>query len=246
MDATTALLWKNIQIHVGFTGRDVDSDPGPMTARAIAAKFGLLNEPLKAPVVPTAPADRLGAEIVRQSRRFVGLMETVDNRKWDNPATPGSDDALMAEMVASMRPGPWQPGWAYCLAWAEAMVRLSGQSLGFQALTHFFDLCTPHCMTTYRAFQKRGLISAPSEMSSWPPGSIVLCQHGTSDSGHAMVLVRQERSSITTIEGNTTATGASREAFGKGDGVFAKSRHLFQNGNLITKGAITPAAMLAA
>ena len=67
-------------------------------------------------------SDQLAQGIIRQASRFIGLREVKPNADWDNPNTPGNDRALVDELRSLMRSSPWEPGWAYCAAFAEGMV----------------------------------------------------------------------------------------------------------------------------
>ena len=67
-------------------------------------------------------SDQLAQGIIRQASRFIGLREVKPNADWDNPNTPGNDRALVDELRSLMRQSPWEPGWAYCAAFAEGMV----------------------------------------------------------------------------------------------------------------------------
>ena len=74
-------------------------------------------------------SDQLAQGIIRQASRFIGLREVKPNADWDNPNTPGPDRVLVDELRSLMRSSPWEPGWAYCAAFAEGMVLAALRSL---------------------------------------------------------------------------------------------------------------------
>ena len=172
----------------------------------------------------------IGAEIVRQAERFVGLYERVNNAVWDDPTTPGQD-ARADELVRVMQQAGWQPGLAYCAAFAKAMWLLAYAHLGAQpeALHILGRMLSLHCLTTWA--------NAKAEKRNYQglrpaPGSIALWQHEQTTNGHAGLATAMggiaASYAFSTIEGNTMPgvvdLSVDREGRGHGDGVFRKVR----------------------
>jgi hypothetical protein len=195
----------------------------------------------------TIMAAPLGAEILRQGRLFLNLIETRSNSEWDNPDTPEVERALAKVMRDSMEHFGWVPGQPYCIAWGGAMVKLALERLGLfkgevRALVE--AVITPGVMNTVEAAKKRGMLSQQAE-----PGAIWLARWGTSWRGHAGLVKRFPESGsswMDTIEANTSAEQGDGPKQREGDGIFAKGRRKDRNGALITQGFINPGAWLKA
>lgn len=117
-------------------------------------------------------------------------------------------------------------GDAWCLDYAQC---------GIAFIEDFFGVESPiiasaHCMTTLRAAQKvPGLVTGLCEV-----GTLALAQYGSSDSGHAMPVIKVfPDGEMETSEGNT-----SFSSIRDGDGSGIKVRHQFNNGKLITRGFV--------
>ena len=176
----------------------------------------------------------IGAEIVRQAERFVGLYERVNNAVWDDPTTPG-EDARAGELVRLMEGVGWQKGWPYCAALVEAMWAQAYRKLGADpaVIARFGKILCPHVMTSWRAVQ-----AAELDYTGWnpAPGSIGFYRHAGTTNGHAVIVSSVEEDSgstlvrFSTVEGNTMPEAADaakdREGGGQGDGVFRKIRRM--------------------
>lgn len=191
-------------------------------------------------------SDQLGSQIIREAARFVGLREVRPNSSWDNPATPGPDAALVLELKTLMRPSPWQDGWAYCAAFAEAAVRAALIRLNIKPVDadKFLRVMTPHCMTSARAFKRLNLLSEYPQ-----PGAIWLAQHGATDQGHAGIVTTQDpqptrQMRIATIEGNTSLDASNAAKDREGDWITTRLMSRAGRGALRTQGFITPASIL--
>jgi hypothetical protein len=186
-------------------------------------------------------SDQLAQGIIRQASRFIGLREVKPNADWDNPNTSGPDRPLVDELRALMRQSPWEPGWAYCAAFAESMVLAALRSLAAtpEQIKRWQATMTPHCVTSAVNFRKLGLLSASAE-----PGSIWLARHGRTNNGHAGIVTAVRGVSMATIEGNTSLDPSSDAKEREGDWITNRIRFLKGSGTLNTLGFITPAAIL--
>lgn len=182
----------------------------------------------------------LGAEILRQARLFLHLVETRPNAEWDNLATPAHEVVLADAMKEAMRAIGWQPGQPYCIAFAGAMVRLALIRLGgmnHPGLARLASVVCPHVRASFNAARKRKMIVATPQ-----PGAIWFAGHDGSTNGHAGLVEYPTTTRINTIEANTSGTndGDQRE----GEGIFTKSRARERNGKLITLGFLNPEVWL--
>jgi hypothetical protein len=186
-------------------------------------------------------SDQLAQGIIRQASRFIGLREVKPNADWDNPNTSGPDRPLVDELRALMRQSPWEPGWAYCAAFAESMVLAALRSLAAtpEQIKRWQATMTPHCVTSAVNFRKLGLLSASAE-----PGSIWLARHGRTNNGHAGIVTAVRGVSMATIEGNTSLDPSSDAKEREGDWITNRIRFLKGSGTLNTLGFITPAAII--
>lgn len=187
-----------------------------------------------------APAD-LATAIVREAARFIGLREVKPNADWDDPRTPGPDTALALELRAMMRRSPWEPGWAYCAAFAEGVVGRALHSLGAYSvqLQRWHALMTPHCVTSAGNFKRAGLLSAQAAT-----GAVWLARHGSTSNGHAGIVTAIRGVSLCTIEANTSLDATSAERDREGDWITTRLFDRKGRGRLQTLGFITPAAIL--
>lgn len=182
----------------------------------------------------------LSNAIVRTASRFIGLREVKANAEWDNPATPGSETALSGELRAMMRPAPWEPGWAYCAAFAEGVVTTALRSLGAtpDEVARFASVMSPHCVTAANRFRQRGLLSQLPA-----PGAIWLARHGSTSNGHAGLVTAISPTTMATIEANTSLDATTPAKEREGDWITTRLRDPATNGKLRTLGFITPEAV---
>lgn len=180
-------------------GIQVDGVVGPAT-------MSLMNSATK--IVSVSKNTDMGHHIVDVARRYIGSYEISDNKKW-----LGTADAQ--NIPQELMDVGWQPGWAYCASFAEAVWNIAyGDSLP----EVFRKNMTPSVMQSYNNFKKLGLVS-----KSPIPGSVVLMRHGLTAQGHAGILEYSTPSSIFNIEGNTSPN-ANIITDREGDGIYEKQR----------------------
>jgi hypothetical protein len=191
----------------------------------------------------TLTAEVLGNQIVREAGRFVGLREVKPNAAWDNPKTPGPDAQLVLELKSLMRPSPWQEGWAYCAAFAEAMVRIALIRLAItpKEAAKFLDVMSPGVLVTFNRFKERKLISPNPAI-----GAIWLARHGSTAQGHAGIVTSRSLAAvnISTVEGNTSLDSRDPTQDREGDWITPRTFPTSGRGDLHTLGFITPEAIL--
>lgn len=187
--------------------------------------------------------DALGTLIVREAGRFVGLREVKPNADWDNPKTPGPDTALVKELRDLMRPGPWEPGWAYCAAFCEAMVRATFNrcAVSLREALEVYQLLTPGVLLTFNNFKERRLIFPTPVV-----GGIWLARHGSTEQGHAGIVtsVSVAAQQMGTIEGNTSLDSKDPAKDREGDWITTRNFSSKGRGDLKTLGFITPTTLL--
>ncbi|MGE0411998.1 MAG: hypothetical protein AB7I98_04000 [Verrucomicrobiales bacterium] len=208
---------------------------------------GIMSKPATAPAKEkeapsvTVSAQELGERNVRVASRYTGLREIRPNQDWDKPSTPGRDSELAESLRAIMRPSPWEPGWAYCLAAAEGWVAVAMQEAGMPAelVKRFRDVITPHCVTTARVLAKLDLLESYAV-----PGAIWLTQRGKSSNGHAGLVVAVKGATMATIEANTSLDPSTPSKEREGDWITNRVRSVMRNGEFSTLGFLHPQGML--
>jgi hypothetical protein len=223
-----------------------DGEPGSKTLGALdhllpptqsqPATVAIPNPPFN---LTQSPADKLAVCIITQAKRFCGLQEVRPNQNWDNPDTKGQDSALVAELIAGMRQSPWEPGWAYCAAFAEFIVASALSQIGAtpEQVAKFRKVMSPHCMTSVRAFKPLGLL-----MPTPAPGAIWLARHGSTDNGHAGIVVTPHTPHMDTVEANTSFDSGGNQR--EGDWITNRIRPIAGPGELRTQGFVHPTAIL--
>jgi hypothetical protein len=185
----------------------------------------------------------LGTQIIREASRFVGLREVKPNQNWDNPTTAGPDAALVLELRTLMRPTPWEPGWAYCAAFAEASVRAALIRLAItpKEADGFLKVMGPGVLASFNAFHERGLTVDKAE-----PGAIWFAQHGQSGEGHAGIVTGASAGGhlINTVEGNTSMDSKDPRADREGDWITTRTFDVTGRPPLHTRGFLPPSAIL--
>lgn len=137
---------------------------------------------------------------------FAGLYEVKPNAVW-------SDRKKSDQLLALLKPTGFQPGLPYCMFFAEAMWKATGQDV---------TGISGHVMTTYSKLKKQ-IVSDPL------PGAIFFMRHGNTSNGHAGLVVSYDKVNkiLTTIEGNTSASHALNVAQDRqGDGIYKKARRV--------------------
>lgn len=190
---------------------------------------------------PVSADERLGAQIIREAGRFVGLREVKSNAVWDDPTTHGPDAVLSEVLSKMMRPSPWEPGWAYCAAFAEGVVVTALRNIGYMPdeISRFAKVMSPHCITAARNFRERGLL-----MNEAAPGSIWLAQHKGTSNGHAGIVTACRGNSLATIEANTSLDASDPRTDREGDWITTRLFHWRGRNALQTLGFVTPKAIL--
>lgn len=197
-------------------------------------------EAKKEPAI-TISAKALGERIVQVASRYTGLREIRPNQDWDKPSTPGRDSDLAESLRAIMRPSPWEPGWAYCLAAGEGWAAVAMQEAGIAAalVKRFRDVITPHCVTTARVLANLDLLESYAV-----PGAIWLAQRGKSSNGHAGLVLAVKGASMATIEANTSLDPSTPSKEREGDWITNRVRSVMRNGEFKTLGFLHPQGMI--
>lgn len=187
-------------------------------------------------------AEDFGNLIIREASRFIGLREVKPNADWDNPSTPGPDSALVQELRELMRPTPWEPGWAYCAAFCEAVVRRVLQRVAAtrDESQRFLSVMGPGVRASFTAFKERKLTTAVPV-----PGAIWFARHGSSEQGHAGIVTSVSIASqqMSTIEANTSLDSKDSRQDREGDWITTKTFMAKGRGDLITLGFVSPKAI---
>jgi hypothetical protein len=248
MTRTPTEFLKEFQRRAGLLA---DGEAGSLTNAALDRVFGVVPPVTSTTTTGTVPASisglvststlqsRLAAAIIDQGRRFCGLQEVRPNQNWDNPDTKGADLALVTELRDGMRKSPWEPGWAYCAAFAEFIVANALSQIGAtpEQVAKFRAVMSPHCMTSVRAFKPLGLL-----MPTPAPGAIWLARHGSTDNGHAGIVVTPHTPHMDTVEANTSFDSGGNQR--EGDWITNRIRPIAGPGELRTQGFVHPTAIL--
>ena len=182
-----------------------------------------------------------GQAILAEARRFVGLKEVKPNADWTLPANGARGIQLALELRKLMRPSPWQEGWAYCAAFAEAMVIKAASNLKLET-RNLSKLLQPGVLNTWRAFDDHVLKLTSDEPCD---GAIWLLKHlDKPGQGHAGIVADWTPHNLFTIEANTSNSEASSAKDREGDWIAEKVSDCKGRGRLRTLGFITPEALL--
>lgn len=200
----------------GRLGIKADGWAGKNTLDALDA---VLKPKPAVPVVVSAGASSFGEAIIAVASRFVGLSELSPNTKWDDLSTKGVD-ASASVLEEEMRLSGWQPGWAYCIAFAETVVRIAAAEKK-REVSQILKMMNPSVMSSFNALKGAGLISLTPT-----PGSVFFMQNGSGGTGHAGIVVSVVDGWILTIEANTSPTAADTALDREGDGIYKKRRKL--------------------
>ena len=160
----------------------------------------------------------IGARIVLEAAKFVGLTEVRSNATWDNLATAGKDP-IAEELAAEMLRCGWQKGWPYCAAFCEAVWKRAYR--GNAAETLVKQMLTPGCLVSWENAVKQGWTSKEPML-----GAIGIMKKGSTTQGHAFIVAGKNGDTLSTIEGNTSPAAGSVEDDRNGDGVYRKTRKL--------------------
>lgn len=175
-------------------------------------------------------AAEFSRRLIDTATTFVGLRETESNAAFN-------DAARSKKLIAAFKRVPWwASGAPYCAAFDGAVVIITAEALGLDP-SGFLKHWTAHCMTNVRKMRELGyLVTNPKEGALW------LARHGDTDSGHAGLIASYGSVNMATVEGNTSSGNAGSQR--NGDGIFARTRDIRQNGNLKTMGFVPASAIL--
>ena len=160
-------------------GVDADGIFGPKSRAALAS----YRQAHPTPATPVAGLTHLQQLILDCLAQYVGLVEIVDNAKWDDPHNPGR-----AAVAEKYRRGlialGCEPGWAYCitsarLVWREAYAD-AGRAADFAALDRHMSVSV---MGSFNALHEAGLTRQQPIV-----GAILFMEHGHTGEGHAVVV----------------------------------------------------------
>lgn len=157
--------------------------------------------------------------VIAVAKKFCGLYECKPNAEWTSKSLP-HPEVLSDQLVDLMKTTGWEPGWAYCAAFADAMYREAYKD-DAEKLAIIKKCLSPSVMTTYKD-SKKYFTKTPS------PGAIFIMQHAQGGTGHAGIVGEHITSdTFETLEGNTSPSAAmSVEADRNGDCITNKSRKL--------------------
>lgn len=236
LDTPTRLI-----IQYGLIGRGyltLPSPPtgagGPLTDAAFARWRSDNSEEPKPDLIAVTTA-QLAERICYEAARYTGLKEVIANAKWDDPKTPGLDERSN-DLLRIMKPVPWQPGWAYCIAFCEGVVCEALRALGFREpqIKKFADQINAGVVMSANKIASLGLLQPQPAR-----GAIWFARHGNSASGHAGIVRMANGATMGTTEANTSAgleAGTNEAKEREGDWIDNKTRNARQNGKLRTMG----------
>lgn len=185
--------------------------------------------------------EQFASALISTATDFVGMVETRQNRVWDDPRTQDIETEKSVRLSRSMSEFGWNSGEPYCAAFAGAVVAITAARCGL-FYAEFRRIWTPHCMTNVRKLKHLGLLDAQPS-----PGSLMLMRHGETDSGHAGLCCHIEglypNRMLITIEGNTMPGSAGDQR--QGDGIYQRVRNVFTNGDLKTQGWLSAKSLLS-
>lgn len=177
-------------------------------------------------------------KLIAVATDFVGLTETENNARWDDPRTAWKDTDKEVWLRTWMRKvDGWTPGAPYCAAFVGSVVAATLHGYGVPMAkieTVWLGLWSAHCMTNVARLKARGILSTQPV-----PGALWLARHGSTQSGHAGLVTATNGRQMGTIEGNTNDAGGR-----EGDGIFIKQLPVSGRGSLKTQGFLHPATIL--
>lgn len=187
--------------------------------------------------------EQLADEIIRQASRYVGLREVKPNAAWDDPKTFGIEAELSAELRSAMRPAPWQPGWAYCAAFAEAIVKEALLAKGQPAIAKAWAATVnAGVLASYNALRAKGLTTSKPVR-----GAIWYARHGSTTNGHCGIVtaVDTKLAVQSTIEANTSLDSSNPAKDREGDWITTRVSQMPGRGSLRTLGYVNPEQILS-
>lgn len=191
----------------------------------------------------STPSEKLADESIRYASRFVGLREVRPNAAWDNPKTFGSEAELTAELREVMRPSPWEPGWAYCAAFVEAVIKQALLNLKEDAAARAWSkTVNAGVLASYNALRQLGLTTQKPVR-----GAIWYARHGSTSNGHCGLItaVDNKLSIQSTIEANTSLDSKNPAKDREGDWITTRIGQKAGRGSLRTLGYINPEQILS-
>lgn len=160
----------------------------------------------------------IGAKVVLEAAKFLGLTEIRSNAEWDDLST-SMKDTIAEEFKGELLRTGWQTGWPYCAAFCEVVWRRA--YAGRPELPDIKEMLTPGCMLTYERAVNLGFVSKTPVV-----GAIGIMKRGTGPQGHAFIVAGISGTKLTTIEANTSPVPGTVSADREGDGVYKKTRLL--------------------
>jgi hypothetical protein len=154
-----------------------------------------------------------GEKILACARQYVGLSEVKPNMAWDDLSTRILD-ASAQKLVNKLKKVGWQPSWAYCMAFVEAVLDEAYEN-DPQVLVKIRRLLNPSVMNSYQNVSDAGLLEKTPE-----PGAIFFMQKGGTGFGHAGFVEKIVGGSLVTLEANTSPTAADVAKDREGDGIY--------------------------
>lgn len=183
-------------------------------------------------------AKEFAQKLIAVATDFVGLGEVVNNARWDDPRTPFKDVDKEVWLRTWMgKVDGWSPGAPYCAAFVGAVVAATLRGYGVpmdRIESVWLKLWSAHCMTNVARLKSKGILSQQPV-----PGALWLARSGSSQRGHAGLVLTTNGRQMGTIEGNTNDAGGS-----EGDGIFVKQLPISGRGSLKTQGFLHPSTIL--
>ena len=169
----------------------------------------------------SAALSPLQQAVLRSACSYVGLSEIKPNDRWDDLSTKGPDAAADRLRKGLLAIG-WEPGYAYCIAFAELVWREAFAAVGREAsFTPLSRLITLGVLDSFNKLRAAGRTTSVPK-----PGAIFFLRHGTTGNGHAGIVAAIGTKEFATIEANTGPTSADVAKDREGDGIYAKGRAL--------------------
>lgn len=169
------------------------------------------------------------------AERFEGFVEIRNNSSWDDPEKAGWQKE-MSELLTKymLKIQPWALGEPYCAACVGAFIIMALEDCKIPT-SKFERLWTAHVMTNVRFARKNSILSITPSL-----GSIWLARFGSSDSGHAGLVINIRGDNLETIEGNTVAgPSLNNQAQRSGNGIFKRRFYKKGRGSLQTQGFLS-------
>lgn len=164
----------------------------------------------------------LSDTIIKNALHFQNMFEVKSNAQWEDPESPHTK-TKSDELRALMQAVGWKDGWPYCSSFCEAIWRKSYQDLNApkSLIDSICSKLNPSSTDSYNNF-KIDCTNTPK------PGAIFFMRKGNTSLGHEGLVISISGTTLSTIEGNTSAGKVLKDSNKdrEGDGVFKKTRVL--------------------